>query len=51
MQITNNKSYNIQVLRGLAIVAVVFIHNTPAGWMQVWGLDLFLILLLVVFCF
>ena len=25
------KDNNIQILRGIAIVAVVFIHNTPAG--------------------
>ncbi len=35
-QITDNKSYRIQVLRGLAIIAVVLIHNTPAGIAQVW---------------
>lgn len=29
------KSYNIQIIRGLAIIAVVFIHNTPAGIYQV----------------
>lgn len=32
----NNKSYNIQLLRGLAIIAVVFIHNTPDGIAQVF---------------
>ena len=34
--ITDSKSYKIQVLRGLSIVAVVFIHNTPPGLAQVW---------------
>lgn len=33
---TDNKSYRIQVLRGLAITAVVLIHNTPSGLAQVW---------------
>lgn len=33
---TDNKSYRIQVLRGLAITAVVLIHNTPGGLAQVW---------------
>ena len=36
MQLTKNRSYNIQMLRGLAIIAVVFIHNTPNGIAQVW---------------
>ena len=36
MELTQNKSYKIQVLRGLAIIAVVFIHNTPNGLPQVW---------------
>lgn len=31
MEITSNKSYKIQVLRGLAIITVVFIHNTLLG--------------------
>ena len=30
-EISESKSYRIQVLRGLAIIAVVFIHNTPVG--------------------
>ena len=30
-----SESYKIQVLRGLAIIAVVFIHNTPLGISQV----------------
>lgn len=34
--ISENSSYKIQVLRGLAIVAVVLIHNTPKGIAQVW---------------
>lgn len=29
------KSNNIQILRGIAIIAVVFIHNTPDGLMQI----------------
>ena len=33
--INDNKSAKIQVLRGLAIIAVVFIHTTPAGMAQV----------------
>ena len=28
-------SHKIQILRGLAIIAVVFIHNTPGGLSQV----------------
>lgn len=36
MIMTKDKSYKIQVLRGLAIIAVVFIHNTPVGLIQVW---------------
>ncbi len=35
-QITGSKSYKIQVLRGLAILAVVLIHNSPAGIAQAW---------------
>ena len=35
MVITKKKSYAIQLLRGLAIIAVVFIHNTPIGFSQV----------------
>lgn len=31
----NSVSNKIQILRGLAIVAVVFIHNTPGGISQV----------------
>lgn len=33
---SNAKSNNIQILRGLAIIAVVFIHNTPDGMAQVY---------------
>ncbi len=29
-------SYKIQALRGIAIIAVVFIHNTPMGGYQIW---------------
>lgn len=37
MQITENKSYRIQVLRGIAIIAVVLLHNVPhAAMFQVW---------------
>lgn len=36
MVMTKEKSYKIQVLRGLAIIAVVLIHNTPSGLVQVW---------------
>ncbi len=36
MRLTDSRSYNIQMLRGLAIIAVVFIHNTPSGIAQVW---------------
>ena len=35
-QMMADKSYRIQVIRGLAILAVVMIHNTPAGVAQVW---------------
>lgn len=31
MVMTKEKSYKIQVLRGLAIIAVFLIHNTPSG--------------------
>lgn len=30
------KSYKIQLLRGLAIIAVILIHSTPGGLMQVY---------------
>lgn len=30
------ESKKIQILRGLAIIAVVFIHNTPGGLAQVF---------------
>lgn len=36
MVITKKKSYMIQMLRGIAIIAVVFIHNTPIGLPQVF---------------
>ena len=36
MRLSEAQSLKIQVLRGLAIAAVVFIHNTPLGIMQVW---------------
>ena len=36
MRITEQKSYNIQVLRGVAIIAVVFIHNIPSVYVQIW---------------
>ena len=47
----NSINYKIQTLRGLAIIAVVFIHNTPNGMSQViirpflnFGVGLFLFL-------
>ncbi len=36
MSLTDIQSKHIQVLRGIAIVAVVFIHNTPIGLPQVF---------------
>lgn len=36
MQLTTEQSKRIQVLRGLAVIAVVFIHNTPNGLAQVF---------------
>ena len=36
MKMTEEKSDRIQVLRGLSTIAVVLIHNTPIGLMQVW---------------
>lgn len=36
MKLTDKQSENVQVLRGLAIIAVVFIHNTPIGLSQVF---------------
>lgn len=36
MQLTSAQSKHIQILRGLAIIAVVFIHNTPVGLPQVF---------------
>ncbi|MBR3836099.1 MAG: acyltransferase [Clostridia bacterium] len=36
MKLTTEQSKNIQILRGLAIIAVVFIHNTPIGLAQVF---------------
>ena len=36
MELTLDKSYRIQMLCGLAIVAVVMTHNTPGGLAQVW---------------
>ena len=35
MLISNAVSYKIQILRGLSIVAVVLVHNTPAGLTRV----------------
>ena len=35
MNASEKESYKIQMLRGLAIIAVVFIHNTPDGLGQV----------------
>lgn len=36
MELNGEQSKRIQVLRGVAIIAVVFIHNTPDGIMQVF---------------
>lgn len=36
MKLTSEESKRIQVLRGVAIIAVVFIHNTPTGLAQVF---------------
>lgn len=36
MKLSEIKSNKIQMLRGLAIIAVVFIHNTSNGLAQVW---------------
>lgn len=36
MKLSIGQSNNIQILRGLAIIAVVFIHNTPTGLSQVF---------------
>lgn len=35
MNLSNTQSKHIQILRGLAIIAVVFIHNTPLGIPQI----------------
>lgn len=35
MKLTKEESYKVQIIRGLAIVAVVCIHNTPSGIAQV----------------
>ncbi len=35
-QLSKNKSYKIDVLRGCAILMVVIIHNIPIGLTQVW---------------
>lgn len=34
--LAKDKNYNIQILRGLAIIAVVVIHTCPSGVWQVW---------------
>lgn len=36
MELTDTRRYAIQMMRGLAIIAVVFIHNTPDGVTQVF---------------
>ena len=36
MRVSKEQSYKIQLLRGIAIIAVVLIHNTPSGLMQVY---------------
>ena len=43
-KLTNLKSYKIQVIRGIAIVGVVFIHNTGGGYTKL-SVDPSLILL------
>lgn len=35
MKLTKEGSYKIQIIRGIAIIAVVCIHNTPSGMAQV----------------
>ncbi len=30
-RLSSSQSYKIQMMRGLAIIAVVLIHNTPGG--------------------
>ena len=35
MKLTKEESYKVQIIRGLAIIAVVCIHNTPSGMAQV----------------
>lgn len=35
MMMSEKKSYTIQILRGIAIIAVVLIHNTPDGAYQI----------------
>lgn len=36
MKLTDTQSKKVQMLRGVAIIAVVFIHNTPIGLAQVF---------------
>ena len=36
IELTDENSYRIQVLRGLAILGVVLIHTTPIGIAQVY---------------
>lgn len=35
MKLTKEESHKVQIIRGLAIIAVVCIHNTPSGMAQV----------------
>lgn len=35
-KLTKDESYKIQLLRGISIIAVVCIHNTPSGIVQAW---------------
>ena len=37
MKATKEESYRIQILRGIAIIAVVCIHNTSPGTAQIWS--------------
>lgn len=35
MRLTREESYKVQIIRGIAIIAVVCIYNTPSGIAQV----------------
>lgn len=36
VQVQNNQRNKIQFLRGIAIIAVIIIHNAPTGEIQIW---------------